>query len=366
MFARVVPAEAAAVAPANATTTASGTLDLSTRPWSFDAARGDPARFAQWWRLLTGEWHQKDSGCGPLLEPDPLGELPFLVRGNRSSKFFGSTIATNSLGLRGPEVARDKGSAFRILCVGESTTMGQTLFATDVPWPERLQQLVAARGGKREVQVLNAGFAGYDLRHSLIRLRRFLLDLQPDLVVVYHGYNGFWMLLPDVAPALAAGARVPTRPERPSRLLAAAEYGLMVRAFTRAQFGTAAPANGDVDVDRSAAAAAYRELIALCKQRGAAVALCSFNMAVTRSTSPEVVAFYRQGFPQVGRQVAANELQTALLRRLCSDGSAVFVDASQELDGRYQDRFVDLVHFTQDGREQMAKNVLAGITALLP
>lgn len=338
--------------------------ELAAAPWSFAQSGRDPERFGRWWRRLTGEWHQKDRGCGPLVEPDPLGELPFLVRAHATSRFFESTIATNGLALRGPEVARDKGDAFRVLCVGESTTMGQTLFASDVPWPERLQALIAAQRRGRRVEVLNAGFAGYDLRHSILRLRRFLLDLQPDLVVVYHGYNGFWMLLPDLPPAIAAGDRVPTPRHRPSALLAAAEFALAQRAFARAQFGRA-PA-GDVDVERCVAAANYRELVALCRAHGAKVALCSFAMAVTRSAPPEVVAFYRQGFPQVGRQVMANELQTALLRRLCVDGSATFVDAAQDLDGHYDDSFVDLVHFTQRGRDQLAANVLAGIAELLP
>jgi hypothetical protein len=201
---------------------ASDTAAAVTATYSYDEARGNPAAFRAWWQQLTGEWHAQGRGCGPLQEPDPLGELPFLVRPNCSSKFFASTIATNSLALRGPEVSKQKGDAFRILCVGESTTMGQTIRADDVPWPERLTALIGAQHRGRRIEVLNGGWAGYDLRHSVIRMRRFFLELQPDLVVVYHGFNSFWMLLGDLPRAMVPQSRVPVLPQRPSRVPSAA------------------------------------------------------------------------------------------------------------------------------------------------
>lgn len=340
-------------------------VDLHEAPWSYERSKGDPAAFRRWWQRLTGEWNSPDRGCALVQRPDPLGELPFVLQPDTTTRFFESTIRVNNLGFRGPDVDRDKHGGFRVVCLGESTTMGQTLFATDRPWPEALQERLTTPDRRRRIEVINAGWASYDIRHSAIRLRRFVLDLAPDLVVVYHGYNGFWMLLPDVAPALVAGARLPRRVDRPSWLLANAEYALALTAFRRAM--ATPPAAAAADVDASPCARAYRELIDTCTARGIAVALCSFNMAVDERSPPEVVAFYRAGFPQVERQIAANALQTALLRRLAAPEHGVtFVDAGSGLAGAYGDAFVDLVHFTQAGRERMAANVAAGIRALLP
>ena len=67
------------------------------------------------------------------------------------------------------------------------------------------------------------------------------------------------------------------------------------------------------------------------------------------------------------RQLAANSLQTTLLRELATgDGGVTFVDTGAGLDGAYGDAFVDLVHFTQAGDERMAANVAAGLRPLLP
>lgn len=340
-------------------------LDLRSAPWSFERAKGDPEAFRRWWQRLTGEWNAGDRGCALVQRPDPLGELPFVLQPDSRTQFFESTIRVNNLGFRGPDTTRAKGSAFRIVCIGESTTMGQTLFAEDRPWPEVLQQLLNETPRQRPIEVINAGWASYDVRHSAIRLRRFVLDLEPDLLVVYHGYNGFWMLLPDVAPALVAGGGVPRPVARPSWLLADAEYGLAVAAF-RAALTRTPPATVGTS-SANACADAYREILSLCRERGTRVALCSFNMAVRADSPAEVSEFYRAGFPQLERQLAANALQTGLLQELATaDGRVTYVDSGAGLDGVYADAFVDLVHFTQAGRERLARNVAAGIAGLLP
>jgi hypothetical protein len=41
------------------------------------------------------------------------------------------------------------------------------------------------------------------------------------------------------------------------------------------------------------------------------------------------------------------------------------VDTSHGLDGAYQDQYIDLVHFTQSGRDRLAEHFLAGILPAL-
>jgi lysophospholipase L1-like esterase len=338
---------------------------LRSAPWSFERAKGDPEAFRRWWQRLTGEWNAGDRGCALVQRPDPLGELPFVLQPDSSTRFFDSTIRVNNFGLRGKDIVRAKGDAFRVVCIGESTTMGQTLFAADRPWPEVLQGLLDQQPRQRRVEVINAGWASYDVRHSAIRLRRFVLDLEPDLLVVYHGYNGFWMLMPEVAPALVAGARVPRLVARPSWVLANAEHGFRCAAF-RSALTRPVVASGH-GATASSGASAWQEILTLCAAKGVRVALCSFSMAVRADSPPEVIEFYRAGFPQVEAQLAANALQTSLLRGLATaDGQVTFVDSGKELDGAYADAFVDLVHFTQAGRDRLARNIGEGIRRMLP
>jgi len=334
--------------------------------YSFDAAKGNPEAFRRFWQKLTGAWHQDGGGVSQLVGPDPLGELPFVVRPNTATGFFESTIAINSLGLRGPEVARDKGAAIRVLCLGESTTMGQTINHDDRPWPEVLQDLLnSSQPGvsARRVQVLNAGFAGYDLRHTLIRLRRDLLDLKPDLLVVYHGFNGFWMLDGSLPSVLASSRSVPALQSRPSRLLAGVEYSWALSQWKSSRESDAVAG----DASDSLLASAYQELIELAREHGVALALCSFHMAVDGDTSAEVVDFYRAGFPNVERVVVANRMQHALLAGLAGEHDHVtHLSAAPDLQGDYRSSYVDLVHFTQRGRDLLAAHIAAGIRSLLP
>ncbi len=94
----------------------------------------------------------------------------------------------NALGLRGePPRARDD-VAFRILCMGGSTTWGHKL-ADDETWPVALGSALAARG-LRGVEVLNGGVSGWGLEMIVRDLdARRLDELRPDLVLVYSGWN---------------------------------------------------------------------------------------------------------------------------------------------------------------------------------
>lgn len=92
-------------------------------------------------------------------------------------------VLTNSLGLRGGEIAVPKPpGVYRIVCLGDEATL-----ATKVPEADtfcaRLQQLLQIRS-RLNVEVLNAGVPGDCPLLAYLRLRRSLLSLQPDLVVM--------------------------------------------------------------------------------------------------------------------------------------------------------------------------------------
>jgi hypothetical protein len=117
-------------------------------------------------------------------------------------------VTTNSLGLRGPEVAVPKPpGVYRVLVLGDDST-----FAAETPLEEtacaRLQELLERgvgvppsggpvvrdsttgrttgrlKAGHRRVEVVNAGVPGYCPLLSYLLLKHSLLSLQPDLIVL--------------------------------------------------------------------------------------------------------------------------------------------------------------------------------------
>ncbi len=78
-----------------------------------------------------------------------------------------------------------KTTRFRILCLGDSCTR---LSGDGAPYSVVLEQAL----DPRRVEVFNASLPGYTSHQGLAWLRMQLLAYQPDLVVVYFGWNDHW------------------------------------------------------------------------------------------------------------------------------------------------------------------------------
>jgi hypothetical protein len=93
-------------------------------------------------------------------------------------------VRTNSLGLRGPEIDLPKpAGVFRVICLGDETTMGLSL-PEEETYCARLQQHLQQRT-RLEVEVVNAGLPGGCPLTALLLLRQRLLGLQPDVVLMH-------------------------------------------------------------------------------------------------------------------------------------------------------------------------------------
>ncbi|MGH7785242.1 MAG: SGNH/GDSL hydrolase family protein [Candidatus Binatia bacterium] len=75
----------------------------------------------------------------------------------------------------------------RILCLGDSNTYGLYL-APEHAWPSQLQRLLDARTPGR-YQVINLGFPGTPSSRIVENLPTFLMQFQPDLVIMLVGVN---------------------------------------------------------------------------------------------------------------------------------------------------------------------------------
>jgi len=87
----------------------------------------------------------------------------------------------NRFGCRGPELAPKASGKRRVICFGGSVTFGDKLNWKET-WPGQLAEISGW-------SVMNAGVPGYLSPHILAFAQGGLLDLQPDLVIVYTGFN---------------------------------------------------------------------------------------------------------------------------------------------------------------------------------
>lgn len=101
-----------------------------------------------------------------------------------------STIVTNSLGLRSPELLSDPPEdALRIALLGASSVMGAYTPANDQTAAYRMEDLLERRFPERTVEVINAGIGGYGLDSQRRMFEKILVPLKVDIIVLYTGFN---------------------------------------------------------------------------------------------------------------------------------------------------------------------------------
>jgi lysophospholipase L1-like esterase len=330
---------------------------------SYDAARNDRTGFQRWWKLHLRRWAQLDPN---LVMPDPRGLNPYVLIPGAVVQRGASRLEINRLGFRGAHIAAKKRKAYRIVALGESTTFGITVAASDRTWPVVLQERIARElDCDRPIEVINAGVPGWSLANQVARLHADVFPLEPDLLLSYHGSNDFPFFLNSVAKLRFTDSSAVR--SRPSRILEGAERALRVRPILAAQPRVNDHSIGDKDaqVELRAYADLYSVLVREGRSSGADVALCTFNLAVNEKSDEEAIQFFEERYPDVRSMIVANRLHTRIVGRVADARGAIAIDTSAKLDGGYRDGFVDLVHFTQSGRDQLAVNILGGLRTFL-
>jgi lysophospholipase L1-like esterase len=116
-----------------------------------------------------------DEAVGYVLTPSFNGVL-------KRPEFRHST-ETNSVGLRGREPRPRQPHTFRIVCLGDSMTWGFGVPASDT-YAAQLERTLAVKYPGLDIQVLNAGVAGYGTADELHFLESRAALLDPDLVIL--------------------------------------------------------------------------------------------------------------------------------------------------------------------------------------
>ena len=99
-------------------------------------------------------------------------------------------MQTNSQQFRSMEEIKPRQpGVFRIICLGDSVTMGLEV-DDQYTYPAQLQPIINwALNGRIKVEVINAGVWGYSSRQGLVYLDQRLLKYDPDLVILEFGIN---------------------------------------------------------------------------------------------------------------------------------------------------------------------------------
>ena len=98
--------------------------------------------------------------------------------------------AHNSLGYRNDEFPLKKpDGVFRIVALGGSSTYDVSIEDNQKTFTAQLEKLLNGEYGYHNVQVINAGVPGYNSWETLGNLEFRVLDLDPDLVIIYDGVN---------------------------------------------------------------------------------------------------------------------------------------------------------------------------------
>jgi lysophospholipase L1-like esterase len=98
-------------------------------------------------------------------------------------------VKINSLGFRGEEFPLKKPlNEYRVVAIGGSTTFG--IYQEDAyTYPVALERALRQGLGTDRIRVINAGLVSATSADSLHRMFTEILALEPDMLVVYHGFN---------------------------------------------------------------------------------------------------------------------------------------------------------------------------------
>lgn len=117
----------------------------------------------------------------------------------------------NELGFRGENLSYQENS-FRIALLGGSTTYTTSVKSYKQSYPYLLEELLNSGQNTIRYEVINAGLHAYSSWESLINFQFKVLDLNPNLVIIYHGLNDVHCRLvhpPSSYKPDNSGARIP-------------------------------------------------------------------------------------------------------------------------------------------------------------
>jgi lysophospholipase L1-like esterase len=263
-------------------------------------------------------------------------------------------ISMNSMGLRGPEILINKPiGTTRIAILGGSAAYGYLV--SDGEEASRLLEKQLHHLDVGDVEVINAGVPGYDLFQSIVRFREVVDPLQPDIVVLYLGYNDIRYLLSET-PETFQNPRQPPYPFwerwlRHSTLYGFVRYRILGGAT---DFGIGRRTQ-NLPTDKGIAQFRrnLNEIMLASHEIGAELVVCVQATAAQPSVSPELRAVLGNTDVEVQRAIQIFEAIHHTLDDFAKKQDALFIDVSAAVPPTSQN-LGDAIHLTAIGEQALA------------
>lgn len=315
-------------------------------------------RVRQWARYGTtsGTFYQlsEDPGSG-LMIPTPGHEV--------------GVIRVNSLGFRGPELEVPKPAGrLRIAFLGGSTTFCAEAPSAELVWPNLMVAGLRRLYPELDVDLVNAGCAGYSTRESLLNLEHRVAPLQPDVIVIYHGTND---LTQDSRELAAARGLYDPESKEASWLSRhwLTWYLIEKNLRYRARKGESA-AKKLLEFDPVAVCQPFRErltaLVREAQQVAPVVCVVTFSIRGRRGETTEQLrsamasSLYYMPFLSIESLLDGFDEVNRVIREVARGTGAILVEGELEIPGDGL-HFNDSVHFLGPGLELQAQRVLEGL-----
>jgi lysophospholipase L1-like esterase len=273
----------------------------------------------------------------------------------------------NSLGFRGKDfLPYSKGRGARIICVGESSTVGMES-TEEHTWPGRLEYYLNQRFPDK-FEVINTGFPGSKSLDQLNLIRYELVKYQPDLILIYAGINDIELALRDKRKAINRFVYQ----IHASLYYRFMPYTLMVEKLSTIIQRSANAANVYIFKPRSDYAQNIEGVIKTCQENNVGLIFIrqllyyrGGDFILDNSTPQELKSFrgprqknYIKNFPAGSRHYRHNQ-QVAVLQDLCRKYNVEMLDFRKDflenMHGRPEDFFIDYVHLKPEANDLLAR-----------
>ena len=286
----------------------------------------------------------------------------------------GGRVTINDAGLRGPPLRPRAAGDARIVALGDSCTFGGD--ADGQTWPALLRaadERLARALGVDDVEILNGAISGLDSTGGRRRLESVLLPLEPDLVVVYLGWNDLMKRSPAAQRAVSVWERA--RREVDGlwlvRGLRKALFSTLRPRLTTPETGPASDTGRFADFVPAVFEANLTAIVAASREAGAGVLLVTLPTGLRRDAIAIRIAERQIGFPffadadRVGDFLTLIERYNRVVRQVGARSGAPVVDLARAFaQSPEADLFFwDTMHPNRAGQERIAAAIARSIEA---
>jgi lysophospholipase L1-like esterase len=287
--------------------------------------------------------------------------LPYTVFGYKPN-FTSKTVNINSLGLRGGEIGEKKNDVYRIAIIGGSSVFGGEVPSDDLTFSKLLESKLNTNG-QNNYEVINAGAPAYVSMQELILLEDKIIDLKPDMLIVFDGFNDFLTVIKrDPRPNYPWWFNEVEKVYYTSITKLFVEKKLRKFRITKHilnMMEKKKEKDKEYTVNKEQVAFYRRNLDLMChlaKSYGIKVVLVFQPVALYKqplNTKEEVLlAKLDQNYLKALKEMC--DLGKEAMREVAIANAVPFIDGTQVFNNNTEDIFIDEVHFNQRGHTIVA------------